>query len=198
MACIFGHKWKGCKCEICGKTKHDLNGCMCRKCFKTQHVLDGCVCTRCGETQHKWTTSCKCTKCGEPCDENGSLHKWDGCKCKICGMLKSSGHKYVEQDGRGYICSTCGKKSDHPCMKCGIDKDAISAKQHAQHKQVEKAKAKGASIMMMGMTPSRDFNKCLKCGKIACSTCAAEKCPFCGEVYSQESIIVKSKSPFIQ
>ena len=45
MACLFGHKWNGCKCEICGKTRdegHDF-----------RLVDDKCMekCVICGKTR---------------------------------------------------------------------------------------------------------------------------------------------------
>jgi len=38
MACIFGHKWDGCKCTKCGKTRN------------TQHKIGDGKCTKCGKT----------------------------------------------------------------------------------------------------------------------------------------------------
>jgi len=41
MACLFGHKWNGCKCSKCGKTRDD---------------------------QHKWSSNTgKCSICGKEC-----------------------------------------------------------------------------------------------------------------------------------
>ena len=37
MACLFGHKWNGCKCDKCGKQRdesHKWNGCKCSICGK--------------------------------------------------------------------------------------------------------------------------------------------------------------------
>ena len=79
-------------------------------------------------------------------------------------------------------------------MKCGTSKESI---QKEQRKERQMAQG-GTGMMMMGVTPSRDFMKCSKCNKIACSRCASENCPFCGEKYTTDSIIVKSKSPFVQ
>ena len=55
MACLFGHKWNGCKCEKCGKIRD------------TDHQWDGCKCLNCGKTRdegHDWKDG-KCTKCGK-------------------------------------------------------------------------------------------------------------------------------------
>ena len=89
-------------------------------------------------------------------------------------------------------------ESSLPCEKCGIDKETIEKKQQEQRKAVENAHAGGAGVMMMGMTPARDFYKCPKCGKIICSSCTKESCPFCEEKLTDESIIIKSKTPFVQ
>lgn len=62
MNCLFGHRWDGCKCKRCGRTrekKHDWNGCVCRRCGRKRdkdHDWDGCVCRRCGKKQDKSTT----------------------------------------------------------------------------------------------------------------------------------------------
>lgn len=56
MACLFGHKWEGCKCKKCGETRneyHEWDGCKCTKCGKTrdeQHTWDGHRCSCCGKT----------------------------------------------------------------------------------------------------------------------------------------------------
>jgi hypothetical protein len=81
IGCLFGHKWNGCKCEKCGKTRDE------------NHNWDLCKgeCSVCGkscEVQHTWN-GCKCEKCGKVRDEN---HSWDLCKskCKFCGKTKSN------------------------------------------------------------------------------------------------------------
>jgi len=85
------------------------------------------------------------------------------------------------------------------CVKCGNSKEYIRNEQRRDREKMEKAFAEGAGMMMFGMTPSSDFMKCPKCDKIACSGCASENCcPFCGEIYLQESVIIKSKSAFVQ
>ena len=47
MACLFGHKWDGCKCEKCGKVRdvgHSWNGCVCEACGKqTEYVILDCL-----------------------------------------------------------------------------------------------------------------------------------------------------------
>ncbi len=59
MACLFGHKWSGCKCMRCGRindTGHHWNGCKCTACGKLrneEHQLaqegEFLVCAVCGE-----------------------------------------------------------------------------------------------------------------------------------------------------
>lgn len=57
MICLFGHKWDGCKCLKCGKTRdeeHDWSGCKCRRCGNRRdeaHNWKGSVCTTCGQTR---------------------------------------------------------------------------------------------------------------------------------------------------
>ena len=83
MACIFGHKWDGCKCSKCGKTRDEL------------HNWQGCKCSRCGKTrneEHQWQrVSGKCLmRCAICSAEKSMSHEWDGCICKNCGEVKSS------------------------------------------------------------------------------------------------------------
>ena len=83
---LFGHKWNGCQCTKCGKTRDE------------QHEWDGCVCTRCGKNryeQHKWD-GCKCSRCGIVRNEQ---HKWVICKCSRCGseMSKDDIEKLSDQ-----------------------------------------------------------------------------------------------------
>lgn len=57
IACTFGsHKWDGCKCLRCGKTRDE------------EHAWDGCTCTVCGKTrdeEHDWSKDQeKCARCG--------------------------------------------------------------------------------------------------------------------------------------
>ena len=62
MSCLF-HKWEGCKCLKCGKTRnegHDWNGCKCEKCGLARdegHIWKECKCEKCGKIRegfHKW------------------------------------------------------------------------------------------------------------------------------------------------
>jgi len=52
MACLFGHKWNGCKCSRCGKTRdeqHNWNVCKCTICGKEAHTYSNYKCSRCGK-----------------------------------------------------------------------------------------------------------------------------------------------------
>jgi hypothetical protein len=117
MACLFGHKWNGCKCTKCGKTRdegHDWDGCKCKICGKTRDAgrsRKSCQdrCLRCGKTQagqHTWD-GCKCKKCGKTRDEG---HDWDGNKCKICGKTKDTGSSkgFPPFTGNG-VCDVCNQ-----------------------------------------------------------------------------------------
>ena len=64
MACLFGHKWDGCICIKCGKTRYE------------GHLFENVP----GKCQNK------CVKCGSEIQLN---HHWDGCICSICGERTS-------------------------------------------------------------------------------------------------------------
>ena len=60
MACLFGHKWNGCKCSKCGKTRNEL------------HSWSGCKCKICDEIRddsHTWINKdnglASCSVCGD-------------------------------------------------------------------------------------------------------------------------------------
>lgn len=58
LTCVFGHKWKGCKC-ICGKTRDE---------------------------GHDWSKDCEtCSRCGA---ERSDAHNWKDCTCIICGLTR--------------------------------------------------------------------------------------------------------------
>lgn len=111
MNCLFGHRWDGCKCKRCGRTrekKHDWNGCVCRRCGRKRdkdHDWDGCVCRRCGKKQdkeHDWD-GCICRRCGQRKFSDDEGHIWDGCVCTVCGARRDKGH-----DVENCICRRCG------------------------------------------------------------------------------------------
>lgn len=57
FACLFGHKWSGCKCERCAKIRdeqHDWDGCKCKICGtirNERHTWKGTKCSVCGQTR---------------------------------------------------------------------------------------------------------------------------------------------------
>lgn len=103
MLCLF-HKWDGCKCTKCGKTRdkdHNWDLCkgMCLRCQETRpqtHDWNGCKCKKCGTTRatgHKWNKcKTKCLICGRAGVEQ---HTWDKCKtkCTTCGKVGEGQHK---------------------------------------------------------------------------------------------------------
>lgn len=85
MACLFGHKWDGCKCIKCGKLRNE---------------------------NHDWNLCAgKCKKCGRSCNVE---HDWEGCKCKNCGEKDTSfkaQHNFLSISGKCVnVCSVCGKE----------------------------------------------------------------------------------------
>ncbi len=102
MACLFGHKWNGCKCTKCGKTRnegHELNFCTCRICgaklnenHDWQPVENKCaercsVCRKERKREHSYITvegKCeeKCSRCGQT---RQIPHKWQDGYCMVCG-----------------------------------------------------------------------------------------------------------------
>ena len=100
MKCFF-HKWNGCWCEKCGKT---------RKVRK--------------ERDHSFLGGCKCTKCGYVRDDG---HSYKCGKCTVCGALDpKKGHG----DRRNWGYRMNGGNVDFYCLDCGrIMKTVDYAKQ---------------------------------------------------------------------
>ena len=144
MACLFGHKWNGCKCVRCGAVRDE------------QHDWDLCKgkCKRCGKTQaerHDWN-GCKCESCGAVRDEQ---HKWNSCKCESCGKVRDEQHVW-----NIYECSVCGKKSGIDQI---TDQSAIArviAEQLAIVAQIYKQTA------TMDSKDKNRLNLMRRCGKI--------------------------------
>ena len=162
LACLFGHKWNGCKCERCGEIRdegHDWDLCKgkCRICGKecpVEHDWDGCKCKRCGawrDEAHLWN-GCQCTRCGMKRDEGhdwdlckgkcricGKVrpaeHDWDGCKCKRCGAEK---HNFISIPGRcAELCTACGEERDY--MKIASDETEPNGKRLKAIKKLKNA-----------------------------------------------------------
>lgn len=107
------HRWSGCKCDICGKTRYlsptfSPNG----------HSWNGCTCRFCGVTrdaEHQWIQS-----------DTGCFRT-----CRICGKQEAVPHRYIRAEGQCVeTCAVCGDKRfiDHAftnrvCTVCGIGED---------------------------------------------------------------------------
>ena len=127
--CFMGlHRWDGCKCTKCGKTRnegHHWDGCKCTRCGTTRdegHRWDGCKCTVCGAVRdqgHDWSKDCdSCSRCGA---KSPTGHAWDGCQCTKCGKTRNEGHHWD-----GCKCTRCGRYRDEghhwdgcKCTRCG-------------------------------------------------------------------------------
>jgi len=122
MGCLFGHKWDGCKCSKCEKTRneqHEYDLCKgkCKRCDATQteqHDWNGCKCSRCGKArdeQHDWDEcNVKCSRCGKAGE---ARHDWSGRKCSKCGAAKRCEHEW-----KGETCTHCGENREfgqHTC-----------------------------------------------------------------------------------
>ena len=97
LKCLFGHKWNGCKCLKCGKSRlHVWNGCVCVNCGKENHTWNDCKCIMCGETRvNSYFGYCKMQsvpgKCQKQCSICGVVadnHVWNGCICEKCGKIR--------------------------------------------------------------------------------------------------------------
>jgi len=149
IACASGlHKWDGCKCTACAKTRdRDHNWSKdCEKCetcglirTNTHDWRGNCEqCKSCGALRpnaHKWN-GCKCSICRktrdlqhdwtENCEQckrcggkRANVHKWVECRCEICGTTRDTCHHFV-----GLKCTKCGeqlkKLSLAPAQTCLI------------------------------------------------------------------------------
>ena len=86
LSCLFGHKWDGCKCEKCGKTRDEQHS------YKKIPNTYEEKCEICGHQRkiycfyHSWK-GCKCENCGKTRNEQ---HSWQNGKCTVCGVGQSS------------------------------------------------------------------------------------------------------------
>jgi len=152
FSCRIGlHKWNGCICETCRRTRatsddqHDwTKNCeKCARCGQTRtgrhNWVDDCErCSRCGttrEAQHRWE-KCRCLLCGKT-----GTHSWEGCQCTVCGQTRDFCHLWPEtrcqpspcrrcgqlspevHEGRGARCSICGIRRDPGSLLAGIQGD---------------------------------------------------------------------------
>ena len=140
LRCLWnGHKWNGCKCEVCGAVNQeslshikweplDKDFCKCSACgkqrkheFAYKAIDNKCVryCRYCGYEclpggEHKWV-KCACTKCGK------EKHNIVDCHCADCNkefhtfVLISEENKSDYEDRFRWIdllyrCEVCGKE----------------------------------------------------------------------------------------
>lgn len=96
LSCLFGHKWAGCSCSVCGKGR---------------------------DQGHDWGKNCeKCARCGAT---RAAAHNWTGCKCSGCGRTRDEGHNWSRDSekcstcGKMRVCLRCGHpKSYHVQRGC--------------------------------------------------------------------------------
>jgi hypothetical protein len=148
IACNMGfHKWDGCTCMTCGKTRDErhVSGCVCKRCGKTlngehewRHIgkytykfgRPTCKCSICGvirDDNHNWSSDCeRCSICGKR--RTGEYHNWDGCWCSVCGKYGEERHDWSKDCEK---CAICGKtrneghdwtKDNSKCTRCGKTK----------------------------------------------------------------------------
>ena len=128
ISCLFGHKWKGCRCERCGSIRdegHEFQPVpgkcqekcgVCGKVRAAEHQWKGCKCERCGAVRdegHEYRpVPGKCEeKCGVCGKTRETEHQWKGCKCERCGKTRNEGHKYEPvPGGEGKRCVYCGRR----------------------------------------------------------------------------------------
>lgn len=119
LACLFGHKWNGCKCTRCGATRdegHDWKGCKCKICGATRDEGHDYRMLSSFSGHFK-----KCRICDKLTDEEPHrFEKVSGkcySKCSVCGHKSSSKHNYVSVEGKCHkVCSVCGDvdwKAEH-------------------------------------------------------------------------------------
>ena len=144
MACLFGHKWDGCKCTKCGKTRdegHDWDLCkgVCKICGQTrppEHEWNGCVCARCGATRdegHDFVWKPEAGQCKEVCAICGKFgetkeHDWQPAssgtcmeQCSRCGKTRKN-HRFKPVEGCcKEVCAVCGEERALPHQYKPVD-----------------------------------------------------------------------------
>ena len=45
-------------------------------------------------------------------------HKWNGCRCRRCGVTREIGHRFGYKNGEYHICVVCRKKMPHSLEGC--------------------------------------------------------------------------------
>ncbi len=105
LKCLFwGHLWRSGKCRRCHAVhrNHEWNNGLCKKC----HIY---------HEKHEWIPVAG--KCLERCicGLTRSTHKWNGCKCIVCGEERDEGHQWVRNERVClHSCTVCGKRQAVP------------------------------------------------------------------------------------
>ena len=177
MACLFGHKWKGCKCVRCGKvrdTGHEWNGCTCQYCglkrdqghdyqykFKAKGCLGTCkICKKTIELPHDFQPvpgKCykECTRCKGLSQPNHKYVAEPGtCKktCEVCGKVVYK-HNFVPVPGTNRtVCSVCGRSGVVPLTP--QEQSAISQLANYKNRDSDGVKKRLAAVDVL----SRSLN----------------------------------------
>ena len=103
---VFGHKWRGCRCERCGQQRdeHHLFEPVEGKCEQ--------VCSLCGKAEAlpcEWH-HCACVRCGNTRDKHHDWMNTSECEqvCRICGKERSR-HSFQPVERGVDRCERCGK-----------------------------------------------------------------------------------------
>lgn len=126
LDCIIGgHRWSSGRCRRCGAVhrKHQWWNGSCRICHLNHE-------------NHAWVPAPG--KCQERClcGLTRSTHKWNGCKCTVCGEVRGEGHQWVRKEGVClHTCTVCGQRQGVPhryqpipgqcrekCAWCGMER----------------------------------------------------------------------------
>ena len=219
------HDWSQ-DCEICSKCglksegyividhpirkqegcSHYYRGCTCIYCGRILHSTHNGICTYCGNkrkiSQHDYSKDCGiCSKCGKTHPHPDS-HKWEGCKCTICGKVRDEQHSWYKDCEK---CSKCHKTridahlwEGCKCTNCGKTRDdlhdwSMNCEMCSMcHKtRIDAHLWEGCKCTNCGKTRDdlhdwlKDCEKCSRCGKTRNNTHKWEKdciCKICGKV----------------
>ena len=92
IPCIFGHKWVGCKCSACGKTR---------------------------DQGHDWSEDCeRCARCAA---SRAAAHQWEGSACSCCSRPRNESHHWERVYDGGTVVQIPRPQSMFPqkCRDCG-------------------------------------------------------------------------------
>ena len=114
MSCLF-HKWDGCRCTRCGKTRDDQHNWKWIVSSNNQCYQVCSVCGKAGEkSNHCWqsvpgTCEEKCSRCGTVREAHHFAAISGVCKerCTSCGKIRKIEHVFEWNGCRG-TCTRCG------------------------------------------------------------------------------------------